>query len=55
VKSFLDKLLWDRDTHPEDIYRVKGVLSLEGDDRKHMVQVRKYSRQPSSSSTDLTG
>ncbi len=38
-KAFLDKLLWDRETHPEDIYRVKGALHVEGDARKHMVQV----------------
>ncbi len=36
----MDRLLWDRETHPEDIYRVKGVLSIGGSDKKYMVQVR---------------
>jgi len=35
----MDKLLWDRETHPEDIYRVKGVVMVKGDARKHLVQV----------------
>jgi len=38
VKSFLDKLLWDRETHPEDIYRVKGALHIAGHPNKHIVQ-----------------
>ncbi len=39
VKGFLDKLLWDRETLNEDIYRVKGVLNIKGKDEKHMLQV----------------
>lgn len=39
LKTFLDKLLWDRETHPEDIYRVKGSICIKGEDRRHMVQV----------------
>mmetsp|Transcript_16374 Transcript_16374/g.28071 ORF Transcript_16374/g.28071 Transcript_16374/m.28071 type:complete len:434 (+) Transcript_16374:51-1352(+) len=38
VKCFLDKLLWDKEAHPEEIFRAKGVLSIAGDDRKHMLQ-----------------
>eukprot|EP00798_Chlamydomonas_sp_ICE-L_P005796 gene5796-6077_t len=37
-KVFMQKLLWDRETHPDDIYRVKGVLSVAGSDSKHSVQ-----------------
>ncbi|KAL6748216.1 CobW/HypB/UreG, nucleotide-binding domain-containing protein, partial [Haematococcus lacustris] len=49
LKSFLDKVLWDRETHPEDIYRVKGVVQIQGDPRKHMVQAvyELYSIAPS--------
>ncbi len=39
VKGWMDRLLWDREQHPEDIYRVKGVLHVRGDPRKHMLQV----------------
>uniref|UniRef100_A0A7S3QRB0 CobW C-terminal domain-containing protein n=1 Tax=Dunaliella tertiolecta TaxID=3047 RepID=A0A7S3QRB0_DUNTE len=38
LKTFLDKLLWDRETHPEDIYRVKGTVCVKGDPRRHMIQ-----------------
>ncbi|KAF5836021.1 CobW/HypB/UreG, nucleotide-binding domain-containing protein [Dunaliella salina] len=38
LKTFLDKLLWDRETHPEDIYRVKGSVCVKGDPRRHMIQ-----------------
>ncbi len=39
VKSFVDRLLWDRETHPEEIYRLKGLLQLSGSDKKHVLQV----------------
>lgn len=45
AKSFLDKLLWDRETHPEDIYRVKGMLDIAGEPRKYMVQVSELAPQ----------
>ena len=32
--------MWDRDTHPEDIYRMKGVVQVEGSKHKHSFQVR---------------
>ena len=35
----MDKLLWDRETHPEDIYRIKGVIHVAGSNNKHVVQV----------------
>ncbi|KAG1666105.1 hypothetical protein FOA52_010895 [Chlamydomonas sp. UWO 241] len=38
VKAFMDRLLWDRELHPEDIYRVKGLLEVDGSDTKHVVQ-----------------
>ena len=38
-KAFMDRLLWDRDVHPEDIYRVKGMLYVAGSDKRHMLQV----------------
>lgn len=40
VKTFLDTLLWDRELHPEDIYRIKGALHIAGNSKKHIVQVR---------------
>jgi G3E family GTPase len=68
VKSFLDKLLWDRESQQEDVYRwsctpvpaactqhcqcarscppacallsrAKGVLHIQGEERKQMLQV----------------
>mmetsp|Transcript_34255 Transcript_34255/g.101811 ORF Transcript_34255/g.101811 Transcript_34255/m.101811 type:complete len:424 (-) Transcript_34255:408-1679(-) len=37
TKKFMDRLLWDREIHPEDIYRVKGLLQIAGSDSKHVV------------------
>ncbi len=39
VKSFVDRLLWDKEEHPEDIYRLKGLLHLAESDKKHVLQV----------------
>lgn len=37
-RSFMDRLLWDRDVHPEDIYRVKGQINVAGSNQKHVLQ-----------------
>ncbi|KXZ54969.1 hypothetical protein GPECTOR_3g136 [Gonium pectorale] len=37
-KSWVDHLLWDRDTRPDEIYRMKGLLAVAGSDKKHMLQ-----------------
>ncbi|GFR53016.1 hypothetical protein Agub_g15708 [Astrephomene gubernaculifera] len=37
-KSWVDHLLWDRESRPEEIYRMKGLLSVAGSDKKHMLQ-----------------
>ena len=39
LKRWLDRLLWEK-VAVMDIYRLKGLLSIEGSDRKHVVQVR---------------
>lgn len=41
LKEWIDHLLWDREGREEDIYRMKGVLSIEGSDQKHQLQVRR--------------
>ncbi|MEW5302896.1 MAG: hypothetical protein WDW38_003996 [Sanguina aurantia] len=38
LKEWIDQLLWDREGREEDIYRMKGVLSIEGSDQKHQLQ-----------------
>ncbi len=38
-KSFMDRLLWDREAQPEDVYRIKGGLNFAGSETKHFVQV----------------
>lgn len=35
----MDQLLWDRELHPDDIYRVKGQLHIAGSHTKHVLQV----------------
>lgn len=39
-KGFIDRLLWDREAQPEDVYRIKGNLNFVGSETKHFVQVR---------------
>ena len=39
VKSFVDRLLWDREAHPElELYRLKGLLHVGGASKKHVLQ-----------------
>ncbi len=33
-------LLWDRQPGAADVFRMKGVLSIAGGDRQHLLQVR---------------
>lgn len=35
----MDHLLWDRESRPDEIYRMKGLLSVTGSDKKHSLQV----------------
>ncbi|EFJ50457.1 hypothetical protein VOLCADRAFT_88817 [Volvox carteri f. nagariensis] len=37
-KSWVDHLLWDRDSRPDEIYRMKGLLCVEGSEKKYMLQ-----------------
>ncbi|GLC33940.1 hypothetical protein PLESTB_000820300 [Pleodorina starrii] len=37
-KSWVDHLLWDRDSRADEIYRMKGLICVEGSDKKHMLQ-----------------
>ncbi|PNW88957.1 hypothetical protein CHLRE_01g052000v5 [Chlamydomonas reinhardtii] len=37
-KSWVDHLLWDRESRPDEIYRMKGLLSVTGSDKKHSLQ-----------------
>jgi G3E family GTPase len=39
LRSWLDQLLWERQEGGPDVYRMKGVLLVEGDTRCHMLQV----------------
>jgi hypothetical protein len=39
VKLWLDALLWERTAATEDVYRMKGVLAVEGSTRRHVLQV----------------
>lgn len=38
LKQWLDQLLWERQEDGPDIYRMKGVLLVQGDSRCHMLQ-----------------
>lgn len=39
MKTFIDGLLWDREANPErELYRLKGVLSISGSSKKHVLQ-----------------
>ena len=39
MKTFIDGLLWDREANPErELYRLKGVLSIKGSDKRHVLQ-----------------
>ncbi len=38
LKQWLDELLWERQGDGPDIYRMKGVLLVQGDSRCHMLQ-----------------
>lgn len=40
----MDQLLWDRELHPDDIYRVKGQLHIAGSHMKHVLQVGLWGR-----------
>ena len=40
LKSWVDHLLWDREQRTDEMYRMKGLLSVKGSERKHMLQVR---------------
>lgn len=35
----MDHLLWEREGRSDEVYRMKGLLSVEADERKHMLQV----------------
>ncbi|GIL85440.1 hypothetical protein Vretimale_10620 [Volvox reticuliferus] len=37
-KSWVDHLLWDRDSRADEIYRMKGLLWVQGSEKKHMLQ-----------------
>lgn len=38
-KSFVDYLLWEQEAHPElELFRMKGLLDLQGSDKKNMLQ-----------------
>lgn len=49
-KSFIDKLLWDREIHPEEIYRCKGLVNVAGSTKKHVLQAvyESYNIKPTS-------
>lgn len=38
----MDHLLWEREGRADEVYRMKGLLSVQGDERKHMLQVGDY-------------
>ena len=38
LKHWLDTLLWETDTVREDIYRMKGVVHVQGSEQQHMLQ-----------------
>ncbi|KAK9813905.1 hypothetical protein WJX73_004240 [Symbiochloris irregularis] len=38
VRYWLDTLLWETEAAKEDIYRMKGVLTVQGSDRQHVLQ-----------------
>lgn len=38
LKSWVDHLLWDREQRADEIYRMKGLLSVKGSEHKHMLQ-----------------
>ncbi len=38
-RRWVDHLLWEREGRSDEVYRMKGLLSVEADERKHMLQV----------------
>lgn len=39
LKEWLDTLLWERGADTADVYRMKGILSVAGSDRRRILQV----------------
>ena len=38
LRLWLDTLLWETDAEREDVYRMKGVMHVQGSDRQHALQ-----------------
>mmetsp|Transcript_16881 Transcript_16881/g.40239 ORF Transcript_16881/g.40239 Transcript_16881/m.40239 type:complete len:482 (-) Transcript_16881:583-2028(-) len=45
-KCWLDGILWEEDQATRDIFRMKGLLNVEGSGRKHVFQVRRTTDSP---------
>ena len=38
VRDWLDTALWEKTSHKQDIYRMKGLLNVAGSDAAHILQ-----------------
>lgn len=38
LRDWLDNVLWEKEAHKQDIYRMKGLLNIAGKDEAHILQ-----------------